>query len=154
MRHRLYCHLVWKTRASAPLIDAEMASFLCRFFRSIARRERAQVLEVGLVADHAHLLVRLHPGTDLPRLVQRLKGSSAAVWGKEYRGQTDRALRWSKGYAVQSVSPRSLAAVRVYLRAQAEHHPAGAIRGWTGDSGTYDGTGVDEWSSAERRRIR
>jgi REP element-mobilizing transposase RayT len=128
-----------------------MARFLCRFFRSIARDERAQLLEIGVVADHTHLLVRLHPETRLPRLVQRLKGSSAAVWGKEHRDRAGRELRWNKGYSVESVSPRSLAAVRTYLRRQADHHPTVAIPGWPGDRAEHDRTGLDEWRGPERR---
>jgi len=150
MRHRLYCHLIWRTRDNAPLIDAPVARFLCRFFRAIAREERARVLEIGLVADHAHLLVRLHPETRLSRLVQRLKGSSAAVCRKERHSPAGRALRWSKGYTVQSVSPQALGAVRRYLRQQATHHPSAAIAGWEDDRPAFDGGGMDEWRGPNR----
>jgi len=154
MRQRLYAHVVWTTRDRKPLIDARVARFLMGFLRGVARQEGAQVLEVGLVADHVHLLVRLDVTTRLPRLVQRWKGGSAAVARQEKHGSTDAPLRWSKGYAIQSVSPRALQAVRAYLRAQSRHHPHRVIAGWKGDPGEYDPAGADEWRGRGRMRIR
>src|SRR3954462_863360 len=60
VRHRLYLHLVWTTRAREPLIDCALARFLCRFLRAMARKQRAYGLEIGMVQTHVHLLVRIH----------------------------------------------------------------------------------------------
>jgi REP element-mobilizing transposase RayT len=67
MHHRLYLHLVWSTRDRAPLITADRAVFLCRFLRGTARHHRAYVLELGMVATHVHVLLRVHPATALSR---------------------------------------------------------------------------------------
>jgi REP element-mobilizing transposase RayT len=106
-----------------------------------------------MVRTHVHLLVRVRPTTDVSRLLQRFKGGSAAVAGKE-RHSTDRhVLRWAKGYSIHSVSPRDIAAVRAYVRDQRTHHPELAIPGWNGDQGEYETVGNDEWRSEVRRRI-
>ena len=76
MYHRLYCHIVWTTREREPLIDSGLARFLTRYLRTIARQERAHILEIGMVATHIHLLMRIDQGTSLPRLLQRLKGGT------------------------------------------------------------------------------
>jgi putative transposase len=154
VRHRLYCHIVWRTLGRAESIDAQLARFLCRFFRVVARRERARLLEIGLVADHVHLIVRLHPETRIPRLVQRCKGGSAYLAAKERLTAPGAVLRWAKGYSVQSLSPRALASARGYVRGQPSHHPDMAIAGWEGDTGLYDGTGLDEWLGQGRARVR
>jgi len=153
MIHRLYCHIVWTTRERSPLIDGGLARFLCKFFRQVGHQERARVLEVGMVRTHVHLLVRVHPTTDLSRLLQRLKGASAAVAGKERRSTEGNHLRWAKGYSIHSVSSRAVAAVREYLRQQPAHHPAEVIPGWPGDEPEYEAAGQDEWRSESRRRI-
>jgi putative transposase len=153
MRQRLYVHVVWTTRDRRSLISARVARFLTGFLRGVARQEGAQVLEIGLAADHVHLLVRLDVTTRLPRLVQRWKGGSAAVARQEGQGSPGTPLRWSKGYAIQSVSPRALPAVRAYLRAQAQHHPDRAIAGWDGDESEFDPVGHDEWRGQGRARI-
>lgn len=154
MLHRLYAHVVWTTRGRRPLITAAVARFLSGFLRGVARQERAQLLEIGLVTDHVHVLVRLEPTTNLPRLIQRWKGGSSVIAGRERHASPDRPLRWSKGYAVVSVSPRGLPAVRRYLRAQPDRHPERAIADWPGDRGEYDQVSGEEWTGSDRVRIR
>lgn len=137
--HRLYVHLVWTTRDREPLIDAGIAGFLCRFLRAVARKERSYVLEIGIVQTHVHLLVRTHPTVNISRLVQRLKALSATVRNKEHHCDWSVPLYWAKGYAVKSVAPEGLDAIRAYLRHQPKHHPAEAILSWPGDTGAeYD----------------
>jgi putative transposase len=151
--HRLYCHIVWTTRGRERLIDAGLARFLCAFLRGVAGQERTQILEIGMVRTHVHLLVRLHPTTRLDRLLQRLKGGSAAIAGKERHSTEGHQLRWAKGYSIHSVSARSVAAVRDYLRAQPRRHPDAVIPGWSGDQPEYEVAGQDEWRSELRRRM-
>src|SRR5207245_1288845 len=130
MHDQIYCHIVWTTRGREPLLDVGLATFLCRFLRDVARQEQAHILEIGMVATHVHILMRISPTTRLPRLLQRLKGGSAVIANRERRSTTGRELQWSKGYFIQSVSPRSLDADRQYLRAQPNHHPRDTIPGW------------------------
>jgi len=137
MRHRLYIHLVWTTRARERLIDRDLARFLCRFLRAMARKERAYILELGMVQTHVHLLGRVHPTATVSQLVKRLKGASSAVAAQEGLGSQGR-LYWAKGYSVHSVSTGALASVRAYLRHQPKRHPDEAIVGWEGDTPEYD----------------
>ena len=144
MRDRIYCHVVWVTRDRARLLDSGLAKFLCRFLRSVARQERAHVLEIGMVSTHVHLLVRLSPVTNIPKLLQRLKGASSVLANRERHSSTGVELQWSKGYSIQSVSPRQLIPVRHYLRQQPTHHPQEAIPGWPGDVPEYEPAGGDD----------
>ena len=153
MLDRIYCHIVWTTRHRQPLIDAGLARFLCGFLRAVATQENARILEIGMVQTHVHLVVRTHPTTDLVRLLQRLKGGSAAIAGKERHSTDGNRLRWAKGYSIHSVSPRGVAAARQYLRDQPKHHPDQRIAGWRGDQPEYESAGVDEWRSEIRRRL-
>jgi len=141
MHHRLYLHLAWTTQDRARLIDESVARFLRGFLRALARKERAYILEIGLVQTHVHVLLRIHPTASIPRLVQRLKGASSAVAAQRGYAPGGLLLRWSKGYSIQSVSHRGLDTVRLYLRQQPHHHPDEAIAGWTGDDPEYDRTG-------------
>jgi REP element-mobilizing transposase RayT len=139
MRHRLYVHLVWTTWERERLIDRDLARFFCRFLRAMARKERAYVLEIGMVQTHVHLLVRVHPTVPISTLVKRLKGASSALAAKESVGR--KRLRWAKGYSADTVSVRSLESVRAYLRGQPAHHLDDAITGWKGDVPEYDARG-------------
>src|SRR2546425_11651392 len=89
---RIYCHIVWTPRDRVPLIDGGLARFLCSFLRGVATQERAGILEMGMVRTPVPLLVRTRPTPPLARLLQRLKGGSAAIAGKERHSTEDNRL--------------------------------------------------------------
>ena len=142
MRHRL----TWTTLGRQPIIDAGCAGFLCRFLRALAFEERARILLLGIVSTHVHLLIATHPTTNLPRLIQRLKGASARTATIERHSGASTPLRWAPGYNIQSVSQSHLEATRDYLRSQPLHHLGEAIPGWHGD------TLVEEWRDPLQRK--
>ena len=123
MRSRIFLHVVWTTRDREPIIGAEGAGFLSEYLPRIASEERAKVLGLGIVTTHLHMLVRVHPTTVLPRLVQRWKGGSATVAKRDHQI----ILKWDAGYNVESVSVRALSSVMHYVTTQDEHHPDQAI---------------------------
>ncbi len=129
MRHRLFYHLVWTTRVRAPLIDREGARFLCRVLRPMAQENRAEVLEIGIVSTHLHLLVRAQPLADLPKMIGRMKGATSRIAKRDMIAP----LSWADGYDLETVSPADEMKIRHYLRAQPFRHPAEAIEGWEGD---------------------
>jgi REP element-mobilizing transposase RayT len=128
MRDRLYVHIVWTTRARRALIDASSAAYLAEHLPIIARQERSRVIELGIVTTHLHLVVRLHPTTSIPRLLQRMKGGTA--FGVNGRTPVGGSLRWAKGYSIASVSEQALDRVRGYVRDQDRRHPGESISGW------------------------
>jgi putative transposase len=126
MRHRIYLHIVWTTLDRHPSLDRRAAAFLAALLARVAGEERAIVHRLGIVQTHVHVLVRVHPKTDLPRLVQRFKGSSATIGRK----QGHMEVRWASGYSIESVSVRALPQVSQYIATQHLHHPSEAIEGW------------------------
>jgi len=124
----IYAHLTWTTRERRPLIDSAGATFLCRFLKSVGRRHGVDVLEVGIVKDHVHLLLLLPPVLDIPRLVQGLKGASARVANRDKILDGEK-LRWANGYDLRSVSPRAVPQVAEYVRNQPARHPLDRITG-------------------------
>lgn len=129
MRARLFYHLVWTTLGRSPLIDAKGARFLCRVLRSMATEHRAEVLEIGMVSTHIHLLIRAQPLSDLPKMIQRMKGVTSFVAKRD----AICPLSWADGYDLETVSPGEEMKIRHYLRAQPYRHPDEAIERWEGD---------------------
>ena len=130
MRDRVYVHVVWTTRERQPLVDLAVARFLGRYLSAVANQERVGVHALGLVQTHVHLLLQLHPTTNISRLLQRLKGGSSVLSNREGHSAVSRPLRWAKGYNIESVSPRGLSAARAYVLGQSRQHPKEAIPGW------------------------
>jgi len=126
MHVRLYAHVSWVTYARLPRIDGRIAAFLERFLCAECQRHGAEPLALGIVRDHVHMVIKLPPRFDVPRLVQGLKGASARVANRD--GIAERApLRWETGYDMRSVGLRQLPAAIAYVRSQAKRHPTLAV---------------------------
>ena len=151
MRDRIYVHLVWTTRDRKPTIDQPVARFLSRYLVAVAHQERAGVHALGIVRTHVHLLLQLHPTTNISKLLQRMKGGSAAVANREGCTEASRPLRWAKGYSITSVSPSALPSAQQYVLEQARHHPRDAITGWEPEAPFAVVAGGDAKSTPENR---
>ena len=121
MPHALYVHLVWVTWRRRRMITARVAAFLRRFLPAEAARHGCEVVALGVVSDHVHMILRIPTRVDLPRMVQGLKGGSARLGNLE----STVGLRWQKGYHVQTVSPSGLPRVIAYVKNQARRHGEG-----------------------------
>ena len=95
----------------------------------MAQEHRAEVLEIGMVSTHIHLLVRAQPMADLPRMIGRMKGATSRIAKRDMIAP----LTWADGYDLETVSPADEMKIRHYLRAQPFRHPTEAIEGWEGD---------------------
>ena len=81
--------------------------------------QNGELVRVGAVADHAHLLIVLSKNHALCRVVQEVNKASSK-WLKRAGGPPD--FHWQNGYAAFSVSQSNVEAVRDYIRRQPEHH--------------------------------
>jgi REP element-mobilizing transposase RayT len=81
-------------------------------------------MALGMVPDHVHMVLRIPPRVDLPRMVQRLKGASARLGSQE----SAVGLRWEKGYQIKTVSPGGLPRVIAYVKNQAQRHGEAVAR--------------------------
>jgi len=115
--HLIYLHVTWSTISRRPMIDEATRKFLDQYFRKIAVRERAEIVEMALPVDHVHLLLRCEARFDLPHLVQLLKGGSSYLASRQPDNVV--GLRWNREYSLTSVSPGVLPRAIAYIRRQA-----------------------------------
>ena len=110
-------HCVYGTKNCVNLIrDPERVWHLTR---EIARNIGIDIIAIGGVENHVHLLLNLPPARAMANIVRDLKANSSQVLRRE-----SRMFRWQDGYAAISVSPSSVAKVVRYIERQAEHHRA------------------------------
>ena len=86
---------------------------------------KADVLAIGGVADHVHLLVRLHPAVAVSDLVKRVKGSSSHLVTQ--RLQPGEFFKWQGAYGAFTVSKAEAQKVIDYISNQEEHHREGTL---------------------------
>lgn len=127
MSHRYsssFFHLVWATKDRFPFITPELASKLYPYIGGIARNIKCELLIIGGMPDHVHLLITVHPTVSIAELVKKLK-ANATRFVREQNPQT--RFEWQPGYGSFSVSVSMLETVKNYIAKQEEHHKKGSF---------------------------
>jgi REP element-mobilizing transposase RayT len=86
----------------------------------IVRQRGCDLIALGGMPDHVHLLLRLKADLKLADLVRAVKAVSSK-WIHE-RPQSIPEFAWQAGYAAFSVSQSKEAAVKSYILNQEAHH--------------------------------
>src|SRR5438552_1401643 len=90
------------------------------YLATICRDLGAELVHVGGVADHVHIVTTLPRTLSQAQLIEQIKKASSK-WIKALEARY-RGFFWQRGYGAFSVSPSQLAAVREYVEKQEEHH--------------------------------
>ena len=113
-------HVVFSTKHRRPLIGPELREELYSFIADTNLRHGGQLVAIGGIPDHVHLLIRLKPYVPISSMVRFVKANSSR-WLKE-RPDLVRDFAWQTGFAAFSVSESRSGAVRTYIRNQEAHH--------------------------------
>ena len=115
-----FAHLVWSTHGRRAWITAEIEPHLHRVIQARSVEEHCSVIAIGGMADHVHVLTRVHPSVWLARLAGVLKAISSGAVRRSL--QPGSAFAWQTGYGAFSVSQRLVSAVERYVSEQKHHH--------------------------------
>ena len=119
-----YCnllyHLVFSTKERRPFIAPAIKPRLQEYVRGILKREEGELLEFDGVADHVHLLVRLHPAFAVADALRTIKANSSK-WMNETARRGPR-FAWQESYAAFTVSQSQVPRLLTYIRGQETHH--------------------------------
>ena len=116
----LYYHLIWATKRRLPLIPEIIENKFYSYITGIVQNKTSTLIQVGGMADHIHLLIRINPDQQISELVRIIKISSGK-WLKE-TVPTLREFCWQTGFGAFSVSKSQTDMVRDYIAHQKEHH--------------------------------
>jgi len=119
-----YCnllyHLVFSTKERRPLIAPAIKPRLQEYVRGILKKEEGELIELDGVADHVHLLLRLHPAFAVADALRTLKANSSK-WMNETLPRGPK-FAWQEGYAAFTVSQSQVPRLLIYIRGQEDHH--------------------------------
>ena len=123
---RLYAHLVWATWDRAPLITPAIRDRIYPMMQRHAVNLGAEVLAIGGIEDHVHVLVRFPSRVPIAELVRCMKGGSSYL-ATQVMGAI---FRWQGSYGAFTVSERGVDRVRAYVLNQEAHHRDGTTHPW------------------------
>jgi len=117
---KVILHIVFSTKDREPWLSLDVRARMHAYLATVCRDLGAEVVRVGGVADHVHIVTTLPRTLSQAQLIEQAKKISSK-WVKtvdvRYRG-----FFWQRGYGAFSVSPSQLEAVLQYVDAQEEHH--------------------------------
>lgn len=123
----LLYHLVFSTKERRPLITDRFREDLYKYMGGIVRGEDGVLIEIGGIADHVHLLVKLKPVVALSDFMRVLKANSSK-WVNEEKLKI-RGFGWQDGYAAFTVSESQVLRIVKYIQNQEAHHRRIAFQG-------------------------
>ena len=117
---KVILHIIFSTKNREPWLESNVRPRVHAYLATICRDLGAELVRVGGVVDHVHIVTTLPRTVSQAQLVEQIKKASSK-WIKaldpRYRG-----FFWQRGFAVFSVSPSQLDAVLQYIETQREHH--------------------------------
>ncbi len=116
---KVVLHIVFSTKNREPWLDSGVRPRMHAYLATICRDLSADVVHVGGVSDHVHIVTTLPRTLSHAQFIEQIKKTSSK-WIKEVDARY-RGFFWQRGYAAFSVSPSQLEAVMQYVEAQQEH---------------------------------
>jgi REP element-mobilizing transposase RayT len=122
---QLYLHLVWATWDRMPLVRPEFREAIYGCIQEQVKKHRCEVLAIGGMEDHVHLLIRFPTTARIAEVVQHAKGASSHLMTQVL----DRGgfFKWQGYYGAFTVAKSQVPRVRDYILHQEEHHRGGRL---------------------------
>ena len=114
----VYCHFVWSTKNRESLITSEIKPSLYNFIGSVMTRRKWQLIAIGGVEDHIHILMKKISRDHESDIVCRIKSNSSRFMSENFV----KDFTWQHGYSVFTVDQRSIDRVKGYILNQELHH--------------------------------
>jgi REP-associated tyrosine transposase len=119
---KVILHIIFSTKNREPWLESNVRPRVHAYLATICRDLGAELVRLGGVVDHVHIVTTLPRTVSQAQLVEQIKKASSK-WIKaldaRYRG-----FFWQRGYGAFSVSLSQLDPVLQYIEAQQEHHRA------------------------------
>ncbi len=113
-------HTVFSTKYRKRRIDESLREDLYSYIGGIIRGEKGNLLEIGGIEDHIHILAGFSPTIAVSDMLKRIKGNSSKWINDEKK--TENRFEWQAGYGAFTVSQSQIPVVRQYIQRQDEHH--------------------------------
>ena len=117
---KLIYHIVFSTKHRQPSIREVVRERLYEYIGGTIRCLKGNLIEIGGVEDHIHILARLSQVIAVSDAVRNIKANTSK-WANGLPELKSR-FEWQKGYAAFSVSYSQMDGVRDYIANQTEHH--------------------------------
>ncbi len=115
-----FYHCIWSTKQRCAFIIPKVQMHLYTYINGIITNQSGNLLEIGGMPDHVHLLLKLSDDQQYSHFIRNVKASSSSWIHKNFPDMQEFA--WQEGYGSFSVSYSALKTVQNYIQNQEKHH--------------------------------
>jgi putative transposase len=119
----LYYHLILVIKYRRKVIDDPVSVRLKEIFEYISPGYHILLQEWNHDGDHAHILFKAHPNTEISKFLNAYKSASSRLIKKEFphiRKSLWNAHFWSRSYCLLTTGGVSIDVIRTYIESQGE----------------------------------
>jgi putative transposase len=119
----LYYHLILVIKYRRKVIDDPVSVRLKEIFEYISPGHHIILQEWNHDRDHAHILFKAHPNTEISKFLNAYKSASSRLIKKEYLSIRESLWKehfWSKSYCLLTTGGVSIDVIRTYIESQGE----------------------------------
>ena len=118
----LLFHIIYSTKYRRNLITPDVHERLYEYIGGTVRAKKGNLIKIGGMPDHVHILARLSPTLAVADVVRDIKANSSK-WMND-QSEIANSFEWQKGYGAFTVSYSNIPPVQEYIQNQKEHHGA------------------------------
>jgi REP element-mobilizing transposase RayT len=116
----IYVQIVFAVKGRTNLIHPFFRENVQRYITGIVENNKCKMLAIYCMPDHAHILIRIRPTTNLSDLVRDVKSCSSYYINQQKWLKV--TFAWQNGFGAFSYSHKHVPRIIDYIRDQEKHH--------------------------------
>ena len=118
--YQLYYHVVFAVSSREATIMESWREELYKYITGAVRNQKCELIAIGGMADHVHLLVQIPPKISISSFVQSIKIQSTNWINEKHfcKGK----FGWQEGYGAFTASRSHVPQIKNYIFNQKSHH--------------------------------
>ena len=112
-------HVIWCSKYRRKVLVEEVGQRLKELIVGVASELRVDIIEMGIMPDHVHLLLEVDPQFGIHRAVKNIKGKTSRILRAEFISlRTRLPSLWTNSYFVATVGGAPLEVIKQYIESQ------------------------------------
>ena len=120
----LHVHAVWAVGRRVDFITPRWERIVYRCITQQVEAQKCEVLAIGGIPDHVHLVARLHGSVSASAFMKQVKGHSSRFINAN-RAEFTEPFHWQDGFALFAVNHDNVSDAIQYVLNQKHHHTNG-----------------------------
>ena len=112
-------HVIWCSKYRRKVLVEEVGQRLKELIVGVASELRVDIIEMEIMPDHVHLLLKVDPQFGIHRAVKNIKGKTSRILRAEFISlRTRLPSLWTNSYFVATVGGSPLEVIKQYIESQ------------------------------------